>query len=143
MEYPSGLELAAAARPTAPPAPDLVAITTGCWRIFSIVTASGRAVRSTKPPGGHGMIMVIGRLGYCSCANAAAANANSEAVNHGFAIMVASSVKKSLTNIRFAECTRLLQPPQIRVADRKHLLQYGDGVLAQQRWREMGPGIIL
>src|SRR6266850_3405326 len=60
--------------PTAPAAPDLLVITTGCLMTFSIDAASGRPVRSAWPPGGNGLTIVIGRLGNISSAPAGPAS---------------------------------------------------------------------
>src|ERR671919_1390696 len=59
--------------PTAPAAPALLAMTTGCLTRRSSAAASGRAVRSAMPPGGNGTTMVMGRLGYGSWPAAGAA----------------------------------------------------------------------
>src|SRR5688572_9397912 len=57
--------------PTAPAAPDLLTSSTGCLRIRSMAAARGRLVRSTWPPGGNGLTIVIGRPGNGSSARAA------------------------------------------------------------------------
>ena len=48
------------ARRPAPAAPALVSITTGCLMIGSSTAASGRPTTSTAPPGGNGLMRVIG-----------------------------------------------------------------------------------
>src|ERR671913_158368 len=58
--------------PTAPAAPGLLLITTGCLSTRSSATASGRAVRSAWPPGGNGLTIVTGRVGKVSCAETGA-----------------------------------------------------------------------
>src|SRR5262245_27434993 len=62
--------------PTAPDAPGLFTITTGCFRAFSSEAASGRPVRSASPPGGNGLMMVTGRFGNVSSAPAVATTAS-------------------------------------------------------------------
>src|SRR5882724_1227574 len=79
--------------PTAPDAPDLLARMTGCLRTRSIAAASGRPVRSAWPPGGNGLTMVIGRLGYGSCATAGPATSDA-------------------TIATFARRARLMAPPR-------------------------------
>src|SRR5688572_9064459 len=54
--------------PTAPAAPGLLVITTGCLSARSSAEASGRPVRSAWPPGGNGLTIVTGRVGKGSCA---------------------------------------------------------------------------
>src|SRR5207244_13047301 len=58
--------------PTAPAAPDLLVMTTGCFSTFSSAVVNGRPARSAWPPGGYGFTMVIGRVGNASCAAAGA-----------------------------------------------------------------------
>jgi hypothetical protein len=53
------LALAATCAPTAPAAPALVSITTGCLTIGSSTAASGRLTTSDAPPGGNGLMIVI------------------------------------------------------------------------------------
>ena len=58
--YPSGLALATALPPIVPPAPGRLS-TTKVWPICSVnFCASIRPTTSSVPPGGNGMIMVIG-----------------------------------------------------------------------------------
>src|SRR5580700_6635014 len=78
--YPSGFALAATWAPTAPAAPDLFSITTGCLSIVSITAASGRVTTSEAPPGGKGLMIVTAWEGYASCAcNGPTARADAEA----------------------------------------------------------------
>src|SRR5215475_8358690 len=60
--------------PTAPAAPDLLVITTGCLSRRSSEEARGRPVRSAWPPGGNGLTIVIGRAGNGSSAPAVPAS---------------------------------------------------------------------
>jgi len=54
---------AANCAPTAPAAPALVSITTGCLMIGSSAAANGRPTTSAAPPGGNGLIKVMARDG--------------------------------------------------------------------------------
>src|SRR5215470_14309072 len=67
--YPSGFALATTCAPTWPAAPAFVSTTTGCFRIGSIMLASGRVTMSLMPPGGNAFTIVIACEGKLSCAN--------------------------------------------------------------------------
>jgi len=49
--------------PTAPAAPALLMMATGCLRMRSSAVAAGRAVLSASPPGGKATTMETGRVG--------------------------------------------------------------------------------
>src|ERR1700687_1792484 len=66
--YPSGFALAATWAPTAPAAPALVSMTTGCLTVASITAASGLVTTSVTPPGGKALMIVMAWEGYASCA---------------------------------------------------------------------------
>src|SRR5262249_165513 len=61
---------AANCAPTAPAAPALFSRTTGCLNTASSAASSGRVIVSLTPPGGNGLIIVMARVGYASCARA-------------------------------------------------------------------------
>jgi hypothetical protein len=64
-----------------PVAPDLLTTTTGCPITFSATEAKALLCRSKVPPGGIGLIKVMGRVGY-SAAPASAAKPKRKQTTH-------------------------------------------------------------
>ncbi len=79
--YPSGAAWAPATPPIMPVAPDLLTTTIGCPITFSATEAKARLCRSRVPPGGMGLIKVMGRVGY-SAPPASAAKPNRKQMTH-------------------------------------------------------------
>src|SRR5215468_3239030 len=61
-----------------PPAPGRFSITMGCLRPTESLSAIVRATMSLGPPASYGTITLIGRLGYCCPATAAADHPNTK-----------------------------------------------------------------